>query len=164
MNARARKPVRCPNPRRIRVGFRLPGIVDDGLLTLPSADLRECPRMADPGCSADARRWLLDVPCQSSAPERPVRTLFGGRAHQGGIAERKAMIDRDAELPIKRQAELLGTCGVPVGGHSRQHSLSHSCRMEVPKTASSSTTLNAPPVRTVLFAALATDSVSGCRC
>ncbi|CAN7778119.1 IS3 family transposase [Variovorax sp. LjRoot290] len=31
-----------------------------------------------------------------------------GGAHQGGIAERKAMIDRDADLSIKRQALLLG--------------------------------------------------------
>jgi putative transposase len=29
-------------------------------------------------------------------------------AHQGGTAERKAMIDRNHELPVKRQAELLG--------------------------------------------------------
>lgn len=34
--------------------------------------------------------------------------LFGGRSHQGGIAERKAMIDRETEWPIKRQAQLLG--------------------------------------------------------
>jgi len=53
MDARARKPAKCTNPRRIRVGFRLPGIVDDGLLTLPSADLRECPKMAGQRQSAD---------------------------------------------------------------------------------------------------------------
>src|SRR5437764_10774148 len=29
------------------------------------------------------------------------------RAQQGGIAERKAMIDRHHELPVKRQAELV---------------------------------------------------------
>src|SRR5215207_58342 len=34
--------------------------------------------------------------------------FFRGRAHQGGIAERKAMIDRDGQLSIKRQAQLLG--------------------------------------------------------
>jgi putative transposase len=34
----------------------------------------------------------------------PTRT----RAHQGGIAERKAMIERDHALPITRQAQLLG--------------------------------------------------------
>jgi len=34
--------------------------------------------------------------------------FFGARAHQGGIAERKAMIDRDHTLPITRQAQLLG--------------------------------------------------------
>ncbi|MBX3704868.1 MAG: IS3 family transposase [Steroidobacteraceae bacterium] len=34
--------------------------------------------------------------------------FLGTRAHQGGIAERKAMIDRDHALPITRQASLLG--------------------------------------------------------
>ena len=34
--------------------------------------------------------------------------FFRGRAHQGGTAERKAMIDRTHELPVKRQAELVG--------------------------------------------------------
>ena len=34
--------------------------------------------------------------------------FFGARAHQGGIAERKDMIDRDHTLPITRQAQLLG--------------------------------------------------------
>src|SRR5690606_31527889 len=33
--------------------------------------------------------------------------FFRRRAHQGGIAERKAMIDRTHELAVKRQAELL---------------------------------------------------------
>src|SRR5207237_10677779 len=33
--------------------------------------------------------------------------FFRGRAHQGGIAERKAMIDREHDLPITRQAEVL---------------------------------------------------------
>ena len=33
--------------------------------------------------------------------------IFRKRAHQGGIAERKAMIDRDHELSITRQARLL---------------------------------------------------------
>jgi transposase-like protein len=32
---------------------------------------------------------------------------IGVFAHQGGIAERKEMIDRGHDLPIKRQAELL---------------------------------------------------------
>ncbi|WP_436308170.1 IS3 family transposase [Variovorax sp. LjRoot290] len=36
------------------------------------------------------------------------KRFFRGCAHQGGIAERKAMIDRDADLSIKRQALLLG--------------------------------------------------------
>ena len=34
--------------------------------------------------------------------------FFRRRAHQGGTAERKAMIDREHELPITRQAEALG--------------------------------------------------------
>ncbi|MGA7972526.1 MAG: IS3 family transposase [Pseudolabrys sp.] len=33
--------------------------------------------------------------------------FFRRRAHQGGIAERKAMIDREHELPITKQAEVL---------------------------------------------------------
>ena len=33
--------------------------------------------------------------------------FFRGRGHQGGIAERKAMIDRGYDLPISRQAEAL---------------------------------------------------------
>jgi hypothetical protein len=33
--------------------------------------------------------------------------FFRGRAHQGGIAERKAMIDRGHDLSITRQAEVL---------------------------------------------------------
>ena len=33
--------------------------------------------------------------------------FFRGRAHQGGIAERKAMIDREHDLPISKQAEVL---------------------------------------------------------
>src|SRR5580700_7411909 len=33
--------------------------------------------------------------------------IFRRRAHQGGIAERKAMIDREHDLPITRQAEVL---------------------------------------------------------
>ncbi|MBT9552052.1 MAG: IS3 family transposase [Hydrogenophaga sp.] len=34
--------------------------------------------------------------------------FLGTRAHQGGIAERKAMIDRDDRLSVTRQAQLLG--------------------------------------------------------
>ena len=37
-----------------------------------------------------------------------MEVFFGRRAQQGRVAERKAMIERDHELPIKRQAELLG--------------------------------------------------------
>ncbi|SCC93797.1 hypothetical protein THIX_40112 [Thiomonas sp. X19] len=33
--------------------------------------------------------------------------FFKRRAHQGGTAERKSMIDRDHKLPVKRQAQLL---------------------------------------------------------
>ncbi|OWT58242.1 IS3 family transposase [Candidimonas nitroreducens] len=34
--------------------------------------------------------------------------FFRGRAHQGGMAERKAMIDRTHTLPVSRQAQRLG--------------------------------------------------------
>lgn len=34
--------------------------------------------------------------------------FFGRRARQGRLAERKAMIDREHHLPVKRQAELVG--------------------------------------------------------
>ena len=37
----------------------------------------------------------------------PGERFFRKRTHQGGIAERKAMIDRSHKLPIKRQAERL---------------------------------------------------------
>src|SRR3990170_4024047 len=33
--------------------------------------------------------------------------FFRGSAHQGGIAERKAMIDREHDLPITKQAKVL---------------------------------------------------------
>ena len=33
--------------------------------------------------------------------------FFGRRAHQGGLVERKAMIDRTHDLPISRQAKAL---------------------------------------------------------
>src|SRR6516165_3120745 len=35
------------------------------------------------------------------------KRFFKGRAQQGGVAERKAMIDREHDLPITRQAELV---------------------------------------------------------
>src|ERR1700689_2742134 len=38
----------------------------------------------------------------------PGERFFRRGAHQGGIAERKAMIDREHDLPISRQAEPLG--------------------------------------------------------
>ena len=34
--------------------------------------------------------------------------FFRGRAHEGGIAGRKAMIDRDHKLPLARQAKAVG--------------------------------------------------------
>ena len=34
--------------------------------------------------------------------------FFRGRAHEGGIAGRKAMIDRDHKLPLARQAKVVG--------------------------------------------------------
>src|SRR5262249_505173 len=37
----------------------------------------------------------------------PGERFFRRRAHQGGVAERKAMIDRTHELPITRQADVL---------------------------------------------------------
>ena len=40
-------------------------------------------------------------------PARAGERFFGRRAHQGGHAERKAMIDRKHELSITRQSELL---------------------------------------------------------
>ena len=40
--------------------------------------------------------------------------FFRGSAHQGGIAERKAMIDRKHDLPISKQAEVLRIEVAPV--------------------------------------------------
>ena len=40
--------------------------------------------------------------------ELTLKTIFRTRAHQGGIAERKAMIDREHKLPISQQAKVLG--------------------------------------------------------
>jgi len=34
--------------------------------------------------------------------------IFRGSAQQGGIADRKAMIDRDHELSVTKQAEAVG--------------------------------------------------------
>src|SRR5712691_8754356 len=39
--------------------------------------------------------------------------FFRGRARQGGIAERKALIDRDHELSVTRQAEAVGIAVLP---------------------------------------------------
>ena len=40
-------------------------------------------------------------------PDRIEDKLFRGRAQQRGIAERKAMIDRDHELSVARQAKMV---------------------------------------------------------
>src|SRR4030095_15334004 len=78
--------------------------------TRPSVDVQSVPRLiaasdhAPPGIpfiKEENRKPLLDYlgsPCR----------LFGRRSQQGRVAERKAMIEREHELPIKRQAELLG--------------------------------------------------------
>src|SRR3954452_23855827 len=44
--------------------------------------------------------------CQDRGADAGER-FFRRSAHQGGIAERKAMIDREHDLPITRQAEVL---------------------------------------------------------
>src|SRR5258708_5364909 len=40
-------------------------------------------------------------------PQERRDQFFRRRAHQGGMAERKAMIDREHDLPITKQAEIL---------------------------------------------------------
>ena len=50
-------------------------------------------------------------PGTAACQDRPIgagERFFGRRAHQGAIAERKTTINREQDLPIKRQAELLG--------------------------------------------------------
>src|ERR1700733_10250384 len=59
------------------------------------AESRPCQRRLIEGPSCEDRR--------AGAGER----FFGRRAHQGGLAERKAMIDRTHVLPISRQAKVL---------------------------------------------------------
>src|SRR3954452_4559293 len=54
----------------------------------------------------------------SHSPRRsPGGSVFRRSAHQGGIAERKAMIDREHDLPVSKQAEVLrisrGSCTLP---------------------------------------------------
>ena len=50
--------------------------------------------------------------------------FFRVRAHEGGIAGRKAMIDRDHKLPLARQAKAVGISRGSIyyrggGGHGR---------------------------------------------
>ena len=63
--------------------------------------------------------------------------FFRRRAHQGGIAERKAMIDRGHDLPITKQAEVLRisaaastTCSGGAGGRSCDHAASRRLHLE----------------------------------
>ena len=55
------------------------------------------------GTAGDRREVAARQDRRADAGER----FFRGRAHQGGIAERKAMIDRAHDLPITKQAEVL---------------------------------------------------------
>src|SRR5262249_17941578 len=71
-----------------------------------AARARRCPRVragrrsCPPG---DRRQGAACEERRADAGER----LFRRSAHQGGIAERKAMIDRTHDLPISKQAETL---------------------------------------------------------
>src|SRR5947208_13985875 len=53
-----------------------------------------------------ARGRCKVAPCQDRRADAGER-FFRRSAHQGGIAERKAMIDREHDLPITKQAEVL---------------------------------------------------------
>src|SRR5258708_28599735 len=55
------------------------------------------------GCACDRREVAARQDRRIDAGER----FFRRRAHQGGIAERKAMIDRKHDLSITKQAEVL---------------------------------------------------------
>src|SRR6185503_16065090 len=55
------------------------------------------------GRACDRREVAARQDRRTDAGER----FFRRSAHQGGIAERKAMIDREHELPITKQAEAL---------------------------------------------------------
>src|SRR5213083_2507309 len=65
------------------------------------------PRFSDRGRAArracDRREVAARQDRRADAGER----FFRRSAHQGGIAERKAMIDREHDLPITKQAEVL---------------------------------------------------------
>src|SRR6266480_8093511 len=59
-------------------------------------------------CSSDLHsRRRREVAARQDRRADARERFFRGSAHQGGIAERKAMIDRDHELPITKQAEVL---------------------------------------------------------
>ena len=62
-----------------------------------------------PGSSngAVAARHRREVVARQDRRTDTGERFFRRRAHQGGIAERKAMIDRKHDLPITRQAEVL---------------------------------------------------------
>ena len=67
---------------------------------------------APPGCLVaerlrPRRRWNQGAARQDRGADAGER-FFGRCAQQSGLAERKAMIDRGHELPLGRQAELLG--------------------------------------------------------
>ncbi len=49
-----------------------------------------------------------DRPTPRRRPRCVGERFFRGRAHEGGIAGRKAMIDRDHKLPLARQAKAVG--------------------------------------------------------
>ena len=53
------------------------------------------------------RRGRREAPARRDRGTDAGERFFRGRAHQGGIAERKAMIDRAHDLPIAKQAEVL---------------------------------------------------------
>src|SRR5258708_964235 len=56
--------------------------------------------------AGDARRRCEVAACQDRGTDAGER-FFIRSAHQGGITERKAMIDREHDLSITRQAEVL---------------------------------------------------------
>src|SRR5712691_6720234 len=65
------------------------------------------PRFSDQGRAAGRTCSRCEVAaCQDRRADAGER-FFGRSAHQGGIAERKAMIDREHDLPITRQAQVL---------------------------------------------------------
>ena len=57
--------------------------------------------------SAGSARGRCEVAARQDRRVDAGERFFRRRAHQGGIAERKAMIDREHDLPIIKQAEVL---------------------------------------------------------